>query len=90
MTEWTWNGSYQKLFDKANAIIKADTYMKFCTETRPLYLETGASAPGSGAGPLQIIVRMNYPQDIAPNTSILGPTVFTSISLLTVEKDTVI
>ena len=36
-TEWTWNADYQRLFDKAKSIIKADAYMKFYDETK--YLE---------------------------------------------------
>ena len=32
-TEWTWNATYQKMFEKAKAIIKEDAYMKFYDET---------------------------------------------------------
>ena len=37
---WTWNASYQALFNKAKSLIKVDMYMKFCDDTKPLYLET--------------------------------------------------
>ena len=36
---WTWNSSYQPLFNKAKLIIKSDICMKFYDETKPLYLE---------------------------------------------------
>ena len=45
-TEWTWNATYQKLFDRAKSIIKADAYMKFYKKTKLLYLETDASGVG--------------------------------------------
>ena len=34
--EWTWNATFQKLFEKANSIMKEDAYMKFYDETKPL------------------------------------------------------
>ena len=39
-TTWTWNTSYQQLFDNAKSIIKADVCMKFYDSSKPLYLET--------------------------------------------------
>ena len=42
-TEWTWNETYQKMTDKAKAIINEDACMKFYDETKPLYIETDAS-----------------------------------------------
>ena len=51
-TEWTWNTAYQKMFDKAKAIIKEDTYMKFHYKTKPLCIETDASGVGLGAAHL--------------------------------------
>ena len=48
-TEWTWNAGYQKLFDKAKSIIRADECKKFFDETKPLYLEMGTSGGGLGA-----------------------------------------
>ena len=35
---WTWNASYQQLFDKAKSLIKAEMCMKFYDDTKPLYL----------------------------------------------------
>ena len=46
---WTWNASYQSLFVKAKLIIKADVFMKFYDDSKPLYLETDASCVGLGA-----------------------------------------
>ena len=42
-TEWIWNATYLKIFDKAKAIIKEDAHMKFYDETKALYIETDAS-----------------------------------------------
>ena len=33
-TEWTWNATYQNMFDKEKAIIKGYACMKFCDETK--------------------------------------------------------
>ena len=50
---WTWNTSYQSLFNKAKLLIKSDVCMKFYDDTKPLYLETDASGVGLGASLLQ-------------------------------------
>ena len=50
---WTWNTSYQSLFNKAKLLIKSDMCMKFYDDTKPLYLETDASRVGLGAALLQ-------------------------------------
>ena len=33
---WTWNASYQSLFNKAKLLIKSDMSMKFYNDTKPL------------------------------------------------------
>ena len=48
-TKWTWNATYQKIFDKAKSIIKEEACMKFYDETKPLNIETDASRVGLGA-----------------------------------------
>ena len=35
---WTWNASYQQLFDKAKLLIKVEMCMKFYDDTKLLYL----------------------------------------------------
>ena len=46
---WTWNASYQSLFNRAKLLIKYDMCMKFYDNNKPLYLETDASGVGLGA-----------------------------------------
>ena len=50
--EWTWNGTYQNMFEKAKVIIK-DVCMKFYDETNPLHIVTDAYGDGLGAALLQ-------------------------------------
>ena len=72
-TEWTWNATYQKLFDRAKSIIKADACMKFHNEPNPLYLETAASGVGLGSSLLQKRNGTSCPRDAAPGNNILWP-----------------
>ena len=51
---WTWNTSYQQLFDKAKSLIKVDMCMKFYNDTKLLYLEIDASGIGLRAALLQL------------------------------------
>ena len=41
-TTWTWNGSYQQLFDNAKSPVKTEVCMTFYNDTKALYLETDA------------------------------------------------
>ena len=59
-TEWMWKGSYQKLSDKAKALIKEDACMKFFNESKALYQETDASRVGLGVWLLQIREGMEF------------------------------
>ena len=64
-TEWTWNVTYQKMFEKANAIIKEDACMKFNDKTKPLYIETDRSVVRLGAAPykqeaMQAVIEMKH------------------------------
>ena len=34
---WTWNASYQAVFNKAKLLIKSDMCMKFYDDTKPIY-----------------------------------------------------
>ena len=89
-TEWTWNATYQKMFDKAKAIIKEDACMKFYDETKPLYIETDASGAGLGNALLETRSNASSHRDEVLDNSILRPTAFSSKSLIRAEKDTAI
>ena len=82
---WTWNVSYQELFDKAKSLINADMSMKFHNDTKPLYLETDASGVGLGAALLQICKGTICQKDIVPNNTILHLTAFASKGLTGAE-----
>ena len=79
-TTWTWNASYQQLFDKAKSLNEVEMCMKFYDDTKPLYLETDASGVGLGAGLLQLRDNMGCQKDTAPDNTILSPTTFASKS----------
>ena len=50
---WTWNASYQSLFNKAKLLLKSDMCMKFYDDTKLLCLETDTSRVGLHAALLQ-------------------------------------
>ena len=78
---WTWNASYQALFNKAKLFIKSDMCMKFYDDTKPLYLETDASGIGLGAALLQTCKGTTCQKDTVPNNTVLHPIAFASKSL---------
>ena len=80
-TTWTWNASYQQLFEKAKSLIKADICMKFYNDTKPLYLETDASGVGLGAALLQLHDNTTCQKGMVPDNIILHPIAFASKSL---------
>ena len=53
-TTWTWNASYQQLFNKAKSLIKAEVCMEFYDDTKLLYLETNVSRVSLRAALLQL------------------------------------
>ena len=67
-TEWTWNATYQKMFNKAKPMIKEEACMKFYDETKPLYIETDVSRGGLGAALLQTRSNTNSHRDEVPET----------------------
>ena len=84
--KWTWNESYQQLFNKAKSLIKTEMCMKFYDDTKPLYLKTDASVVSLGAALLQLRDNTNCPKDTPPDKTILCPIVFASKSLTGAER----
>ena len=82
---WTWNASYQSLFNKAKLLIKSDMCMKFYNDTKPLYLETDASGVGLGAALLQTWEGTTCQKDTVPDNTVLCPIAFVSKSLTGTE-----
>ena len=68
-TKWTWNTTYQKMFNNAKAIINEDACMKFYDETKPLNIETDASGVGLGTYLLQKRSNINCHRDKTPDNS---------------------
>ena len=85
-TEWTWNATYQKIFDKAKANIKEDVCMKFYDATKQLYIETDASGVRLGAFLLQTRSSTSCHRDKALGNSILRPTALDSKTFTKAEK----
>ena len=82
---WTWNASYQALYDKGKPLIQNDIYMKFYDKTKPLYLETDASQIGLCTTLLQTRDGTTFLIDAAPDNTILRPMVFATKSLTSAE-----
>ena len=51
--EWTWNNTYQRLYNRAKTTIKKDATIVFYIMKEQLYLETNMSGVSIGASPLQ-------------------------------------
>ena len=51
--KWTWNASYQSLFNKAKLLIKSDVCMKFYNDIKPFTYKTDACGVGLSAALLQ-------------------------------------
>ena len=60
--EWTWNATYQKVFEETKEIIKEDACMKFYDKTKLLCIETEMSGGRSGAALLQTRDNINCQQ----------------------------
>ena len=75
---WTWNVSYQALFNKAKLLIKSDMCMKFYNDTKLLYLETDTSGVGLGAALLPMHEGTTCQKDTVPDNTILCPIAFAS------------
>ena len=82
---WTWNASYQAIYDKANLLIKAGARMKFYDENKPLYLESDLSGVGFGAILLQTRDGATYQRDTTPDNTTLQPIAFAIKSLTSAE-----
>ena len=76
--EWSWNGIYQNLYDKAKKIIKQDA-------SKPWYLEIDVFNVSLGAESLQVREGMNCGHDKVPDNVILCPIAFASKSLSSAE-----
>ena len=83
---WTWNASYQQLFEKAKSLIKADGCMKFSDDTKLLYLEMDATRIGLGAALLQLYDNTICQKGMEPGNIILHPIAFESKSLTGAEQ----
>ena len=82
---WTWNASYQSLFNKAKLLIKSYMCMKFYDDTEPLYLETDVFRVGLGAALLQTWEGTTCQKDTVPDNTILHPIAFASKCLTGAE-----
>ena len=81
---WTWNASYQQLFDKAKLLIKM--CMKFYDDTKPLCLKTDASGIVQGAALLQLRDNTRCQKDTTPDNTNLHAIVFVRKSLTGAEQ----
>ena len=85
-TVWTWNASYQTLYDQAKSQIKDNVCMKFYEKTKPLYLETDVCRIGLGGTLLQTGDGTTCPRDTASDNTILRPFTFASKSLSSAKQ----
>ena len=82
---WTWNASYQSLFNRVKLLIKSDMCMKFYNDTKSLYAETDTSGVGLGAALLQTQEGATCQKDTVPDNTVLHPIAFACKSLTGTE-----
>ena len=82
---WTWNVSYQSLFNKAKLLIKSDMCKKFYDDSKPLYVEIDTSRVDLGAALLQQQEGTTCQKDKVPDNTILCPMAFAGKSLTGAE-----
>ena len=68
-SEWTWNNTNQKLYDRAKSLIKIDTSMAFYNEKQQLYLETDMLDVGLRASLLQVMDWLHFQNNDAHCTA---------------------
>ena len=83
---WTWNTSYQSLFNKAKLLLKLHVWIKFYYDTKPLYLETDTSGLGLDAALLQTWEGTTCQKDTVSDNTILHPIAFANKSLTGVNR----
>ena len=83
---WTWNTSYQQLFNRAKSLIKAEICMKFYDDAKLLDLETDALGLGLGAALLQLCNNTACKRDMAPDNTSLRPMAFATKSFTGAEQ----
>ena len=62
-----------------------DVCVEFCKEKEPLYLKTNVSGVGLGAGLLQVLESLRFPQDEALDSTVLQSVAFARRSLTNKE-----
>ena len=83
---WTWNASYQQLFNNMKSMIKAEVCLKYYDDSKPLRLETDASRVSLGAALLQLCDNTICQKGVAPDNITFHPIAFASKSLTGAEQ----
>ena len=82
---WSWNGSYQGLYDKAKRLTTRDACMEFYEASKPLYLEMDTSGIDPGACLMQMHEGMNCGCNEVLDNAALCPIAFASKILSSME-----
>ena len=83
--KWTWDRTYQRLYDRTQNIIKKNVTISIYNEKHLLYLETDASGVSLEAHLLQARDGMQFPRNETPDNAVLWPIAFTTKSLKSAE-----
>ena len=68
---WTWNSTYQSLYNRAKTTIKKSIAMAVCNEKEQLYLEADVLGVGLGGSLLQVRDGMWIPRNETPDNAAL-------------------
>ena len=86
VTEWTWNRTYQEIYERAKSLVKEDICMKYFPIRKPLYMETDALGVCLGVALLQVRNNLNFRYDEVLDNTMLWPISFARKSLSSTEQ----
>ena len=82
---WTWNRTYQEVYERMKSLVKDNTCMKYHGVRKPLYLKTDTSGVRQGVTLLKVRDNLNCAYDEAPDSTMFQAIMFAVKSLFSAQ-----